>query len=184
MAKFRTQYDDHARVHLDPGSRVKTLYSPIYDDQGVWHLEESGKEDLYGYIQSHAMSVDINVLLKQYQLGDLDALQKVQGTYGDFTQAPKTFAEALNVMIAAEQYFLSLPVETRAVFHHNLNEFIASMDSPDWTTKAGITPPAPVSDASQSNPGATPTPASTAGQNGATAQPAQSSSVTPAPAST
>lgn len=182
MAKFRTQYDDHARVFLDPGSRVKTLYSPIYDDQGVWHLEESGKEDLYGYIQSHAMSVDINVLLKQYQLGDIDALQKVQGTYGDFTQAPKTFAEALNVMIAAEQYFLSLPVETRAVFHHNLNEFIASMDSPDWTAKAGITPPEPVSDSSQSNPGAVPTPLVTAGQNGAQApsQPSASPSTAPA----
>lgn len=184
MAKFRTQYDEHARVYLDPGTRVKILYSPIYDEQGVWHLEESGKEDFYGYIQSHAMSVDINVLLKQYQLGDLNALSKVQGTYGDFTQAPKTFAEALNVMIAAEQYFLSLPVETRAIFHHNLNEFIASMDSPDWTTKAGITPPEPVSDGSQLNPGATPTPTHTAGQNGATAQPAQSSSPTPAPAST
>lgn len=138
---FRTQYDSHDRVYMPAGSGVKQLYSPIYDKQGVWHLEESGTEDLYGYIQSHALSVDIHVLLKQYQLGDIHALERVQGTYGDFTQAPKTFAEALNTMIAAEQYFLSLPVEVRAQFNHNFNMFIASMDSPDWTTKIGLTPP-------------------------------------------
>lgn len=154
MPKFKTQFDAHDRVYLDSGSRVKQLYAPHYDDQGRWHLEEAGTEDLYGYIQSHAMSVDIHVLLKQYQLGDVSALQRVQGTYGDFTQAPKTFAEALNTMIAAEQYFLSLPVEARAQFNHNFNEFIASMDSPDWMSKAGITPPAPAP--SNVDPGAAP----------------------------
>lgn len=154
MPKFNTQFDPHDRVYLEPGSPVKQLYAPHYDDQGRWYLEEAGTEDLYGYIQSHAMSVDINVLLKQYQLGDINALQRVQGTYGDFTQAPKTFAEALNVMIAAEQYFMSLPVEARAQFNHNFSEFIAAMDSPDWMTKAGITPPDP--EPTNIDPGANP----------------------------
>lgn len=154
MPKFNTQYDSHERVFVNSGSPVKQLYAPFYDDQGRWHLEEAGTEDLYGYIQSHAMSVDIHVLLKQYQLGDKAVLQRVQGTYGDFTQVPKTFAEALNTMIAAEQYFLSLPVEARAQFNHNFNEFIASMDSPDWMTKAGITPPDPAP--ANLDPGASP----------------------------
>lgn len=154
MPKFNTQFDPHDRVYLEPGSPVKQLYAPHYDDQGRWYLEEAGTEDLYGYIQSHAMSVDIHVLLKQYQLGDINALQRVQGTYGDFTQAPKTFAEALNVMIAAEQYFMSLPVEARAQFNHNFNEFIAAMDSPDWMTKVGITPPDP--EPTNIDPGANP----------------------------
>lgn len=183
MPKFNTQYDSHERVFVNSGSPVKQLYAPFYDDQGRWHLEEAGTEDLYGYIQSHAMSVDIHVLLKQYQLGDVTALQRVQGTYGDFTQAPKTFAEALNTMIAAEQYFLSLPVEARAQFNHNFNEFIASMDSPDWMTKAGITPPDPAP--ANLDPGASPLHVQSQTSVQASASASSSGSVTaptPAPA--
>lgn len=141
MAKFKTQYDDHARVHVDPGDPVKTLYGPIFDKNGVMSLQEIGKHDLYGEIQSHADSVDINVLLARYAQGDVGALARVQGAYGDFTQMPSTFAEALNTMIAAEQYFMGLPVDVRAQFGHDFHQFIASMDTPEWTSKLGIAQP-------------------------------------------
>lgn len=141
--KFRTQFDSHERVGQPVGSRVKTLYGPVFDKQGHMTLEEIGKENVYDYIQSHADSVDIHVILKQFEQGDPSVLSRVQGAYGDFTQMPRTFAEALNTMIAAEQYFNSLPVETRAQFGHNFNQFIASMDAPDFTTRMGITPQAP-----------------------------------------
>lgn len=141
MAKFKTQYDDHARVHVDPGDPVKTLYGPIFDKNGVMSLQEIGKHDLYGEIQSHADSVDINVLLARYAQGDVGALARVQGAYGDFTQMPATFAEALNTMIAAEQYFMGLPVDVRAQFGHDFHQFIASMDTPEWTSKLGIGQP-------------------------------------------
>lgn len=137
---FSTMYAPHDRVHQESGSRVKSTYAPFFDEGGTWHLEETGVDDLYGYIQSHAQSVDIHVLLKQYQLGDLQALERVQGTYGDFTNAPKTMAEALNTMIAAEQYFLSLPKDVRAQFGHNFNQFVASMDQPDFLQRAGLAP--------------------------------------------
>lgn len=143
MPKFATQYDDHARLHCEPGTRVKTLYGPKFDSNGVMYLVELGKHDLYSEIQSHADSVDINVLLKRYQQGDVGALSRVQGAYGDFTQMPKTFAEALNTMIAAEQYFMGLPLETRALFGHSFQQFIASMDTPEWTSKLGIDVPEP-----------------------------------------
>lgn len=141
MVKFKTQYDDHPRVHVDPGDPVKVLYGPIFDKNGVMSLQEIGKHDLYGEIQSHADSVDINVLLARYANGDVGALARVQGAYGDFTQMPSTFAEALNTMIAAEQYFMGLPVETRAQFGHDFHQFIASMDTPEWSSKLGIAQP-------------------------------------------
>lgn len=150
-SNFRTRYDPHDRVYQEPGSPIHVLYSPVFNKDGVMHLEESGKENLYDYIQSHADSVDIHVILKQFAAGDVSVLSRVQGTYGDFTQMPKTFAEALNTMIAAEQYFMSLPAETRAQFGHNFNTFIASMDQSDFSQKMGISPkvdtsepPAPV----------------------------------------
>lgn len=155
--KFKTQFDPHERVHQEPGSQVKTLYGPVFDKQGHMSLEKTGEENLYDYIQSHADSVDIHVILKQYQSGDASVLSRVQGAYGDFTQMPKTFAEALNTMIAAEQYFNSLPVDVRAQFGHNFNQFIASMDAPDFTTRMGISPePVPDASTTPSQPSSTP----------------------------
>lgn len=142
--KFRTQYDAHEPVRQLAGSPIKITYGPKFDGNGRMYLVETGQENLYDYIQSHADSVDIHVILKQYQAGDVSVLSRVQGAYGDFTQMPKTFAEALNTLIAAEQYFNSLPVEVRAQFDHNFNQFIASMDSPDFTSRMGIAPEAPM----------------------------------------
>lgn len=141
--KFKTQFDPHDRVHQPQGNPIKTIYGPKFDGNGRMYLIETGKENLYDYIQSHADSVDIHVILKQFQNGDVSVLSRVQGAYGDFTQMPKTFAEALNTLIAAEQYFNSLPVEVRSQFNHNFNQFIASMDAPDFTSRMGIAPEAP-----------------------------------------
>lgn len=138
MANFRTQYDTFDKPASEAGSRIKTLYGPIYDDKGIIGLKEIGTHDLYSEIQSHADSVDIHVLLKMYQNGDTSVFSRVQGAYGDFTQMPSTFAEALNTMIAAEQYFNSLPVETKAKFGHSFSQFLAGMDSPTWAADAGI----------------------------------------------
>lgn len=156
--KFATQFDPHDRVHVHPGDRTKVMYSPIFDKNGVMHLKESGIHDLYSEIQSHADSVDIHVLLQRYQQGDIGALARVQGAYGDFTQMPSTFAEALNTMIAAEQYFMGLPVETRAMFGHDFHQFIASMDQPDWTSRMGLAPDVPTPSPAPA-PEATPAPA-------------------------
>lgn len=138
---FRTQYLKHDRVHVPLGSRVKTLFSPSFDSVGRLSLVESGEANLYAEIQSHRDSVDINVLLSRYRNGDSDALTAVQGFYGDFTKAPTSFADALNCVIAARQYFDSLPVEARANFGHDFNRFVASMDSPTFYSDIGLSQP-------------------------------------------
>lgn len=163
MMKFRSQYESHDRIYQPEGDPVKTLYGPIFDKQGHMELQEIGQENLYDYIQSHADSVDIHVILKQFEQGDVSVLSRVQGAYGDFTQMPKTFAEALNTLIAAEQYFNGLPVEVRAQFGHNFNQFIASMDQPDFSSRMGIAPEVPPEapqTSSASSPAQTATPAS------------------------
>ena len=140
---FRTQYDKPRRVFSCVGSPEKVLYQPCFDENGVMDLVEVGKEDLYGYIQSHKDSVDIHVILKRFEQGDVAALSRVQGTYGDFTEMPKTYAEALNAMIHAENYFNGLPVEVRAEFGHSFQQFLASMDKEDFVEKMHVTDSAP-----------------------------------------
>lgn len=150
MVKIKTQFQEHARVHANPGSREKVLYSPQFNEDGTMQLIEAGKENLYEYIQSHKESVDINVILKRFARGDVTALQRRQAMFGDFTDAPSTYAEALNSMIVAEQYFNSLPLETRAKFDHNFHRFLVSLDRPDFAQMLSPSDIQPVSVASKS----------------------------------
>uniref|UniRef100_A0AAU8B2A9 Internal scaffolding protein n=1 Tax=Dulem virus 163 TaxID=3145640 RepID=A0AAU8B2A9_9VIRU len=139
--QVRTIFSERERTLSNLGSPERVLYSPKFDDDGVMDLVETGKENLYDFIQSHKDSVDIHVILDRFQRGDVAALSKYQGSYGDFTTVPKTYAEALNAMISAEHYFESLPVETRAKFGHSFQQFLASMDKPGFSEQMGFKPP-------------------------------------------
>lgn len=139
---FKTQYSpDRPRPKSVPGSGVKTLYSPEFDKQGRMTLVESGKEDLYGYIQSHRDSVDIKVLLTRYQNGDVSALTRAQAFYMDTTGMPKSYSEFLNRMHEGRNHFDRFPAEVRARFNNDFNQFLAAMDSPDFVSMLSVKQP-------------------------------------------
>lgn len=147
--KFKSHFDEHKRVPQNPGDPEKIIYSPVFDKEGNLDLQPSGKENLYDFIQSHAESVDIHVILERFARGDVTALSKVQGTYGDFTTIPKTYADLLNAVIQGEAYFMSLPVETRAKFDHDFHKWMAGMDDmPSWLSAMGLEPSSAPSDVS------------------------------------
>lgn len=138
---FDTQFDAHPRVYQELGSGDRVLYTARLDEDGNVLLTESGREDLYASIQSHKDSCDIHVLLQRYADGDVDALTRVQGSFGDFTSMPSSYAELLNALIAGESYFNSLDVDTRAKFDHSFEKFMVSMDNmPEFLAKLGIEP--------------------------------------------
>lgn len=146
---FKSHFDEHDRAPQNPGDPVKIIYSPVFDKEGNLELQPSGKENLYDFIQSHAESVDIHVILERFARGDVSALSKVQGTYGDFTTIPKTYADLLNAVIQGEAYFMSLPVETRAKFDHDFHKWMAGMDDmPSWLAAMGLEPAAAPPDVS------------------------------------
>lgn len=136
--EFKTQYDARDRVFSDPGSPEHITYAGHYDEKGRVVLEESGRENLYDYIQSYAESCDIHVLMKRFQNGDVYALSQKQGFYGDFLDFPKTYAEALNHMNEMERQFMALPVETREKFGNSFTEFLAASGEADFLERLGI----------------------------------------------
>lgn len=146
MAKLsflRSQFTEPSRVFSNSGSPVKILYGSKYDEQGRLVLEEKGKENIYDFIQSFRDSVDIHVILARFQNGDTEALQKVQGFYGDFTEMPKNYAELLNTVNSGESFFNSLPVDVRSKFGHSFAEFMASVSDGSYLEKLGVTPAKP-----------------------------------------
>lgn len=142
MVSLSTQFRPRTRFRANSGSREKVLYAPQIAKDGTYELVESGRDDLYAAIQSHAESVDIHVILDRYARGDLGALSRVQGVYADVTGVPGTYAEMLNLVVAGEAQFNSLPLETRAKFDHSYAKWIAAMDNfPEWQKLMGIEQP-------------------------------------------
>lgn len=136
---FRTQFDRQV-VKSQPGSRFQDTFNPIVSDSGSIDLEVSGKRDLYAYIQSHADSVDINLIVQRYASGDVNALNQRSPLYGDFTDFPKTYAEMQQRFIDAGNLFMSLKPDDRAKYNHNVAEFIADIGSERWLEVLGLNP--------------------------------------------
>lgn len=136
--KFNTQYDARDRIQTHPGNPIKQLYSGSYNERGQVELKEDGTENIYDFIQSFAESTDIHVILRRFQNGEVDVLEKVQGFYGDITEMPHTYAEALQRISDSEKVFMSLPVEVRAKFGHSFSEFLAASQDADFLDKLGV----------------------------------------------
>ena len=136
--KFKTQYDARERTCSNPGDPIHITYAGHYDEKGRVVLEESGRENIYDQIQSHAESCDIHVLMKRYMNGDASSLSQAQGQYLDVTEFPKTYADMLNFVNDMELSFMSLPAEVRAKFGNSFSEYLAASGAPDFLERLGV----------------------------------------------
>lgn len=141
---FKTQYDARDRIQSNPGNPLKQLYAGSYNERGQVVLREDGTENLYDFIQSFAESTDIHAIMRRFENGEVDVLEKVQGFYGDITEMPKTYAEALQRIADSEKIFMSLPVDVRAKFGHSFSEFLASSNDADFLDRLGVQVDKPV----------------------------------------
>lgn len=123
----------------NPGSRYRTLYTSKVLSNGAIVLNESGKEDTFEKIQSFESATDMTYILAKLASGDMSVLNVHPGSYGDFTSAPKTLAEALQMKIDADRVYDSLPVEVKKKFDNDRDKFFASAGSDEWLDKLGMT---------------------------------------------
>ncbi len=135
---FKTQYDARDRIESNPGNPIKQLYKGSYNERGQVELKDDGTENIYDFIQSFAESTDIHAIMRRFENGEVDVLEKVQGFYGDVTEMPKTYAEALQRIADSEKVFMSLPVDVRAKFGHSFSEFLAASNDADFLERLGV----------------------------------------------
>lgn len=138
--KFPTKYDDRGQFKSNTGSRLQDSYKMVIADNGAHVLKKlEGKEvDVYAQIQSYKESTDVNVILERFARGDVSALSKIQGTYGNFTEMPQTLRELQQRVIDAENIFYALPLETRAQFEHNPSIFFSEFGSEKFNAALGL----------------------------------------------
>lgn len=121
------------------GSRICEIREPVLKD-GKISVEVVGKEDFQDYISSFADSCDIASIVAR-SVTEPELLNQRQGSYGDFTEFPKTYAEALQKVIDAKNLFDSLPQSNKDQFGNDVMTFISSLDDPEWPVKAGFVIP-------------------------------------------
>lgn len=137
---FPTQFTKKLRFRTNSGSRKMPTYKMKVDENGVRTLRKVGEKDIYAEIQSYKDSTDINYILARFARGDVSALSKIQGIYGDFTDVPTSLAELSQRIIDAENIFYQLPLEKRAEFNHSANEFFAQFGSEKFNAIFDIKP--------------------------------------------
>lgn len=143
---FRTQYE-RVEVLTCPGDPIVTTYKAHVEDDGSITLKTSGKVSIYDEIQSHADSVNIELLLKRFQqTGDDSMLMVRQAYYGDFTEMPKTVAEMYQRMADAKDIFAKLPTDVKAEFNNDPQQFLASFGTEKFFKVFDIKPTQPVQD--------------------------------------
>lgn len=67
---------------------IKRQWKKLYDENGAPYLEEVGAIDFNKEVCSHTKSVDLKEIIKRYQAGETDILNRVQGVYSDITDTP------------------------------------------------------------------------------------------------
>lgn len=128
------RYADNS-FRSNPGNPEHVLYSPKVLANGEIELKPSGVENTDEIIQSFAESTDIRLILSRVAAGDLQVLKQRTGSFGDFTQMPKTFAEVLQLQIDSKNLFDSLPIDVRDKFNGDPSQFFAQSGSPEWFEK-------------------------------------------------
>lgn len=124
---FRNKYEKHERVYTDPGDPVKIEYQLRIVDNSE-EIVETGKTNLYEYIQSHADSVDITKILERCALiQDYSMLNRMPAEFMDVSEMPGNLAEAYAHVQDAKNFFDRMPVNIKEKYQNNFVEFIADL---------------------------------------------------------
>lgn len=137
---FGFKYQMKQARHDNPiGSKVVMEHTGHMGLDGKRKLLKDKQVMRYEMIQASREQTEIERIVKRALEGDPTVLNAVTGQYADITGAPKSLAEAQQIMINAKRDFGKLDKETRELFNNNVEEFIAQAGSKEWMDKLGIT---------------------------------------------
>lgn len=115
------------------GDAYHVIFSPVIREDGTITLVPSAKDDIQQMIDSFRPSTDIAFIMQRLAAGDASVLDSRSPMFGDFvTGVPKTYAEALQLVIDGEARFNALPLEVRNKFDNDFRRWFASAGSESW----------------------------------------------------
>lgn len=103
----------------NPGCRKRRIWTPHFVESKLGlaeftiDLTEDGEIDIYDSIQELSEFVDIDNIVKRFNNGEVDVLEKVQGFYGDLTTLPVDMRGIYDLNAKGKNLFDSLPEDVR-----------------------------------------------------------------------
>jgi len=97
----------------------------FYSDMTGFHSDEPSLTK-----QEFTESCDPNFILDRHARGQDISLTGIP-RYGDFTTAPRSYHEALNIVTHAQQSFMQLDAKIRAKFDNDPAQFLDFVSNPD-----------------------------------------------------
>jgi len=97
--------------------------------------------------QSHTDECNINLIMKRFErTGVLEHVTTYSPQWGDFSDTPSSYSDAINQVQAANEMFLSLPSKIRARFDNDAGAYIDFVQNPanaEELNELGLTKLAP-----------------------------------------
>lgn len=126
------------RFFSNPGSSIYVKREARLQDDGTYKLVDVGEVDIQAQYDADGAISCLPALIARFANGEVDALSRVQGFYGDITSAPKTFAEVLQTVIDGQNLFDSLPANIKSNFGNSFERWFTSYGEEDWYKSMGI----------------------------------------------
>ena len=92
MRNKNAKIPDPNKIFTYPGETEHIDYASKVLPDGRIELTESGRWNIDEYINSFRDTCDMHYILQQLKLGNLEVINQKKPMYGDFTQAPKSYA--------------------------------------------------------------------------------------------
>lgn len=127
-----------------PGERMKPVYKGSYAPDGSVRLTKVDEIDIQAEIQSHLYETDMQYIMSRLLDGDTSVLNNQSPVFGDFTTFPRSYSEAIQRVIDAENMFARLPQEVRDQFGNDWAKWLSQTGTEKWLSAMGIDMPATV----------------------------------------
>lgn len=138
--KFGIKYQERKSKRSTPtGDKVQIEHTPHMGLDGRRKLIKDNPKPIYEMIQASREQCEIERIVKRALQGDTSVLNAMEGQYLDITGAPKSLAQAQQIIINAKTQFEKLDKETKKKFDNNVEIFIAEAGTKEWCDKLGIT---------------------------------------------
>lgn len=129
--KFQNWREAPYKADSVTGSAMAPVYTSYYDENGVLKVEKIAEENLHEKIQMYKDECSIESVIRQYEMGDPYALNKVQGFYIDATTVPENMADLMNKLSKAEKAFNELPAHIKMQYGNDFTRFLCTFEPMD-----------------------------------------------------
>lgn len=138
----RTNHNEKERKETEAGRKTRLTFRWEYDEKGNKSLVEDEEIDRDAEIQSYLEETKIENIINRAAF-DPSVVQRLGAVLNeeepqDFTNMPRTLAEAQNLMIEAEQTWKKMPREIKQKFDNDVDKFIANFGTTEWMEALGL----------------------------------------------